>query len=184
MQKRESSNTISVGKLPDGRVAFPVAIMVLQLVAAVFFVIDAVEDQYDRPMLGLGPDIAVELLVGLALLGGVILSSRYIVRLTRELRWKEKSLALAKGALAEHIALRFQEWGLTPGEGDVALFALKGCDITEIGRLRKSAAGTIRSQLSQVYAKAGVSSQAMLVSLFIDDLLDTATLGQREGSVR
>jgi DNA-binding CsgD family transcriptional regulator len=30
----------------------------------------------------------------------------------------------------------------------------------------------VRSQLSQVYAKAGVKSQAMLVALFIDDLID------------
>ena len=54
----------------------------------------------------------------------------------------------------------------------MALFALKGCDVAEIARLRGAAAGTIRSQLSQIYAKAGVSSQAMLVSVFIDDLLD------------
>jgi DNA-binding CsgD family transcriptional regulator len=107
-------------------------------------------------------------------LGGIILSSRYIVGLTRELRWKEQSLANARGALAEHITVRFGEWGLTPGEGDVALFALKGCDVSEIARLRGAAAGTVRSQLSQVYTKAGVTSQAMLVSLFIDDLLDTA----------
>lgn len=32
----------------------------------------------------------------------------------------------------------------------------------------------MRSQLSLVYAKAGVTTQAMLVSLFIDDLIDTA----------
>jgi DNA-binding CsgD family transcriptional regulator len=110
--------------------------------------------------------------IALALLTGVILSSRNIVRLTRDLRRKEQALARARGALAEHIELRFREWGLTRGEGEVALFALKGCDIAEIARLRGAAAGTIRSQLSQIYAKAGVSSQAMLVSVFIDDLLD------------
>jgi hypothetical protein len=31
----------------------------------------------------------------------------------------------------------------------------------------------VRAQLSQVYAKAGVGSQAMLMSLFLEDLLDT-----------
>lgn len=114
----------------------------------------------------------MECVVALALLAGVVMGSRYIGRITRELRWNEQLLANARGALGEHIVFRFAEWGLTPGEGEVALFALKGCDVAEIARLRNSALGTVRSQLSQIYAKAGVGSQAMLMSLFIDDLLD------------
>jgi DNA-binding CsgD family transcriptional regulator len=160
------------GKLLDRRAAFPAVVMVLQLVAAAFFVVDGVEDQFAQARRGFSLDMAMECVIALALLAGVILSSRYIVRLMRELRWKERSLARARGVLSDHIALRFQEWGLTPGEGEVALFALKGCDVAEIARLRGAAAGTIRSQLSQIYAKAGVSSQAMLVSLFIEDLLE------------
>lgn len=159
--------------LLDRRVTFPAAIMVLQVVAAAFFVVDGVEDQLQQARQGFSLDLAMECVIALALLAGVLLSSRNIIRLTQELRWKEQSLARARGALSEHIALRFKDWGLTPGEGDVALFALKGCDIAEIARLRGAATGTIRSQLSQIYAKAGVSSQAMLVSLFIEDLIQT-----------
>ena len=118
--------------------------------------------------------MAMECIVAIALLGGVVMGSRYVGRLTAELRRKEQALANARGALAEHIAMRFDEWELTPGEGEVALFALKGCDVAEIARLRNAASGTVRSQLSQVYAKAGVTSQAMLVSLFIEDLLPAA----------
>lgn len=150
----------------------PVGLMALQVVAAAFFVADGFEDWFASSSKGLRLELATECVIALALLTGVILSSRNIVRLTRDLRRKEQALARARGALAEHIELRFREWGLTRGEGEVALFALKGCDIAEIARLRGAAAGTIRSQLSQIYAKAGVSSQAMLVSVFIDDLLD------------
>ena len=146
--------------------------MTLQVVAAIFFVVDGFEDWLVAGTGGLSIELAMECVIALALLTGVILSSRNIVRLTRDLLRKEQSLARARGAFAEHIKLRFREWGLTKGEGDVALFALKGCDVAEIARLRGAAAGTIRSQLSQIYAKAGVSSQAMLVSVFIDDLLD------------
>ena len=163
------------GTLPDQRVIFPVAIMVMQVIAAVFFVGDGIEDQLAQPEGGYSIDAAIECFIAVALLAGIILSSRYIIQLTRELRWKDKALANAKGALADHIAIRFQEWRLTPGEGEVALFALKGCDIAEISRLRGAAAGTIRSQLSQIYTKAEVTSQAMLVSLFIDDLIDLPT---------
>ena len=92
--------------------------------------------------------------------------------LLAEARRREQSLAVARGALGAHVAERFRDWGLTAAESDVALFALKGCDAAEIARLRGAAAGTVRAQLSQVYAKAGVASQAALVSLFVEDLLD------------
>jgi len=90
-----------------------------------------------------------------------------------EAKEREATLALARGALGELIRQRFADWKLTPGETEVALFALKGCAIAEIATLRGTSAGTVRSQLSQVYAKSGVSSQPMLMSLFLDDLLDT-----------
>jgi DNA-binding NarL/FixJ family response regulator len=152
--------------------AGPLAIVALQVVAAAYLVIDGLEDVLQQASKGFSLEIAMECLVALALLAGVIMGSRYIGRMTRELRWKEQLLANARGALGEHIVLRFAEWGLTPGEGEVALFALKGCDVAEIARLRNSAPGTVRSQLSQIYTKAGVGSHAMLMSLFIEDLLD------------
>jgi len=162
------------------QLALPVALMALQVVAAAYFVIDGVEDQLLEAPGAFNLDLAMEFVIALALLAGVIVSSRNFFRLRRELEWKEQSLARAQGALADHIALRFQEWGLTKGEGEVALFALKGCDVAEIARLRGAATGTIRSQLSQIYTKAGVSSQAMLVSVFIDDLLDGPPRAQVE----
>ncbi len=160
--------------LLDRRVVAPIAITLLQAIAALYFVVDGVDDLIGQANQGFSIEVVMECVIAFALLGGVVMSSRYVGRLTRELRWKDASLARARGAFATHIALRFEQWGLTPGEGEVALFALKGCDVAEIARLRGAAAGTVRSQLSQIYAKAGVGSQAMLVSLFIDDLLDAA----------
>ncbi|MBX3429511.1 MAG: hypothetical protein KF779_08025 [Hyphomonadaceae bacterium] len=158
--------------------ALPVALMALQIAAAAYFVVDGFEDELLAK--GLSLDLTMECVIALALLAGVIAASRNIIRLTRELHRKEQSLIRARGAFADHIAARFQQWGLSKGEGEVALFALKGCDIAEIAQLRGAAAGTIRSQLSQIYAKAGVSSQAMLVSLFIDDLIEAPPQWQVE----
>jgi len=157
--------------LTDRRIAGPIAILALQSLAAIYFVVDGIDDLIAQTGHGFSLEIAMECVAALALLGGVVMGSRHVGRITEELRRKDRALANARGALAEHIALRFEEWGLTPGEEDVALFALKGCDVAEIARLRGAAAGTVRSQLSQIYAKAGVNSQAMLVSLFIEDLL-------------
>ena len=152
--------------------AGPVAILALQTVAAVYFLIDGVDDMIIGAHSGFGIGMAMECIVAIALLGGIVIVARHIRRISVELGRKDRALADARGALAEHISLRFGEWNLTPGEGEVALFALKGCDVAEIARIRGAAPGTVRSQLSQIYAKAGVSSQAMFVSLFIEDLLD------------
>ncbi|MDE2619099.1 MAG: hypothetical protein KGL54_02935 [Sphingomonadales bacterium] len=161
---------------------FSAMVFAIQLVATTFFLVDGVSEQLQQPSGLLSLDFAMEGFTAFAMLGGVFLSLLYMARLKRDLRWKDQTLSQAKGALGDHVVQRFREWGLTASEGEVALFALKGFDIGEIARLRQVAAGTIRSQLSQVYAKAGVTSQAKLVSLFIDDLLDASLLTAQPAS--
>ncbi len=155
----------------DRQVLLVAAIVVVQAVAAVFFVADALGDVSEA---GVTRHIAVEALIAFALLAGVGLGAWHTRVLLADARRRDQALAVASGALADHIAERFRDWGLTAAEGEVALFALKGCDAAEIARLRGASPGTVRAQLSHVYAKAGVTSQAALVSLFIEDLLDPA----------
>ena len=152
----------------DRQVLLVAAIVVVQAVAAMFFVADALGDAGEA---GVTLHIGIEALIAFALLAGVILGARHTRLLLAEGRRREAALKVARGALAEHIGTRFGEWELTPAEAEVALFALKGCDAGEIATLRGAAPGTVRAQLSGVYAKAGVSSQAALVSLFFEDLL-------------
>lgn len=143
-----------------------IAVITLQVLACAYFVADALADESD-PSSG----SAIEVIVALALLAGIILGGAYILRLIQTARLREASVAIARGALSVILSQRFDEWGLSAAEADVALFALKGCSIAEIANLRSAASGTVRAQLSQVYAKAGVSSQAMLMSLFLDELM-------------
>ncbi len=152
----------------DRQALLVAAVVAVQAVAAVFFVGDALGDFTAD---GMTAHIAVEAVIAFALLAGVFVGAAHVRRLLAEAQRREAALAVAKGALAEHIAARFADWGLTGAESDVALFALKGCDVAEIAHLRGAAQGTVRAQLSQVYAKAGVTSQAALVSLFLEDLL-------------
>ena len=144
----------------------PIALVILvQIVAVVYFLWDSVREEGGLPAL-------LDLFVGLALFAGIALGALAIRRLLGEARKRDEVVAIARGALGALMRQRFAEWNLSPGEAEVALFALKGCSIAEIATLRGSSAGTVRSQLSQVYAKAGVSGQPMLMSLFLDDLLD------------
>lgn len=146
-------------------------VVLLQAVAATFFAIDSAEEVLAEASRGLTLDTIMECLIGIALLAGVIIGALQVRRLLAEAERRESALAAARGAMSDLLAMRFAEWNLSAGEAEVALFAIMGCSVAEIAELRQSASGTVRSQLSQVYAKAGVNSQSALVSLFIDELL-------------
>lgn len=144
-------------------------LVVLQGLAAVFFVGDVAADLLYDPT---APHSILEAVVVLALLAGTGFGA-WQLRLTQErLRRQERALWVARGALAEAIDMQFRLWGLTPAEQDVGLLALKGIDLAEIARLRGVAEGTVRAQLTRIYAKAGVSGRAQFAAWFVEDLLD------------
>lgn len=147
-------------------------IVAIQAVAAVFFAADAITDIVLAGAGDLGVHEVMELFIAFSLVAGVVTGLWFMKSMLAKERRQDDALAVARGAIAQLAADRFKRWGLTAAESEVALFALKGCDVSEIARLRQSANGTVRAQLSSVYAKAGVSGQASLVSLFLDDLLE------------
>jgi DNA-binding CsgD family transcriptional regulator len=151
------------------RKAAGISILVaLQALACAFFVGDLVGDVVAE---GIGLHLLIEGLAALALLVAVILGAMQVRSLVAAARRDEAAVAAAQGALADLIRLRFEDWQLTAAEADVALFALKGCDIAEIAGMRGSAAGTVRAQLARVYAKASVDSQSGLIALFLEELI-------------
>ena len=83
----------------------------------------------------------------------------------------ESQLRAASGAFMELLEDRFEEWGLTPAERDVALFAIKGMSTADIAALRETSEGTVKAQTNAIYRKAGVRGRSQLLSLFIDDLM-------------
>lgn len=150
----------------------------LQSIAALFFGFDIFSDYLELGRTPVGAELVVEGLVTMGLIAGIMLGIAHSRRLAADIRRKDDALSVARGALGAHVGMKFAEWGLSPSEAEVAMLAIKGFQIAEIARLRKAATGTVRSQLSQVYAKANVSSQSMLVASFLDDLLDGVPSGQ------
>lgn len=148
------------------------AMMAVQAVVAAFFVLDIILDlgarRSGQPV---GAHIAVEVLANVLLVGAILFEAEYLRRLLRRQAQAERSLSVAAGALQTVIDGYFGDWGLTPAEADIALFAMKGCSISEIARLRGSAEGTVKTHLNAIYRKAGVSGRAQLVSLLVEDLL-------------
>lgn len=149
----------------------PVALGVflsVQAVAVVYFAVDTLGDLVTDLH---SPRLLLEVVVALALSMGMVFGIIALRKTINRLRAQEQALAAASGELGKVIDLQFTRWSLTPAERDVGMLALKGLDVAEIADLRKAAPGTIRAQLTRIYAKAGVSGRAQFAAFFVEDLL-------------
>ncbi len=151
----------------------PVALgifLAIQSIAAVYFVGDALIELLSQSG---SKHSLFEAFVALALLLGMLFGILALRKTMKKMDAQEQALAAASGALAEVIDAQFSRWGLTPAERDVGFLALKGLDVAEIADLRRAASGTVRAQLTRIYAKAGVSGRAQFAAFFVEDLLGT-----------
>jgi DNA-binding CsgD family transcriptional regulator len=150
------------------------ALLAVQALCAVFFVSDILSSVLGLRSVPISWQTRELLEIGaaLGLVLGLVLGAALLLRARAEARTARESLRRAQGAFRDLIEERFAEWGLTPAERDVALFAVKGLSTAEIARLRNTSDGTVKAQTAAVYRKAGVSGRAQLVALFIEDLID------------
>lgn len=113
----------------------------------------------------------LEIWAAIGLIAGLVLGGVMLRRAITERKAAETRLRRASGAFMGLLVERFDEWGLTPAEKDVALFAIKGLSTAEIAGLRATSEGTVKAQTNAIYRKAGVSGRSQLLSLFIEDLM-------------
>jgi len=156
-----------------GKIKSLVFLLVIQAMAAAFFVGDVIAD---LTFVGFDAHLILEAAVSLALVLGLLFGIREVRRTIESAQRNEEALAIVRGALVDVMESYFDAWHLTSAERDVAMLALKGCDINEISTLRGVADGTVRAQLSRVYSKSGVSNRTELISIFIEDLIDQAVI--------
>lgn len=157
---------------------FIVAIFLVQVVCAVFFVSEillTVIGVRATPMSWQTREL-LEIGAALGLVLGVVLGGFALRRSHLRQVAAEEKLRVASGAFMDLLEERFEQWGLTPAERDVALFSIKGFSVAEIAGFRSTSEGTVKAQAAAIYRKAGVSSRPQLLSLFIDDLMDEALL--------
>jgi DNA-binding CsgD family transcriptional regulator len=153
-------------------------VVALQALAAAVFLADFAADLAAEGWTG---HLLAEGVAAIALLVAVVVGALQVRGLIEQARQDDLAVALSRQAVGDLVQRRFAQWRLTGAEADVALFAIKGCDVAEIAQLRGAALGTVRAQLTRVYAKAGVNSQSALVALFLDELIDPAAFGPRGG---
>jgi DNA-binding CsgD family transcriptional regulator len=157
-----------------------IAIFVIQALCAFFFVSDILSSVLGIRSTPISWEMreALEIGASLGLILGVVVGGLMLRRALKERNRAEEQLRRASGAFADLLQDRFQEWGLTPSESDVALFAIKGMSTAEIAQLRSTSEGTVKAQTNAIYRKAGVTGRPQLLSLFIEDLM------RDDGSIR
>lgn len=159
---------------------FVAAVLLVQVLCSAFFVSDILFSVLGVKTAPLDWQLRelIEICAALGLVLGVVLGAMALRGSMRARSRAEESLRRASGDFMELLTERFTEWGLTPAERDVALFAIKGLSTAEIATLRTTSEGTVKAQTNAIYRKAGVSGRSQLLSLFIEDLMRD-DLGQR-----
>lgn len=158
-------------------------IVIVQFLCALFFVSDILLTLFGvratpiawhvRELLEIGASVGLVLGV---VLGGIVLR-----RMVLRSRASEEKLRLVSTAFMDVVDEKFEQWGLTAAEKDVALFLLKGLSTQEIAALRQTSEGTVKAQTNAIYRKADVTGRPQLLSLFIDDLMDEVPLPRKSG---
>lgn len=151
-------------------------VLVIQAVCAFFFTSEILISVFGLQIAPINWQLyeLVEIGAALGLILGVVLGAAAIRHARARSARAEEALRAASGAFMEVLEERFTEWGLTPAERDVALFAIKGMSTQEIAELRQTSEGTVKAQTNAIYRKAGVSGRPQLLSLFIDELMNAS----------
>jgi DNA-binding CsgD family transcriptional regulator len=149
-------------------------ILLVQVLCAFFFVSEILASVLGIPYQPLDWAYVelIEIGAAVGLILGVILGGLALRESFRRTHRAEEGLRRASTAFMEVLEERFTDWGLTPAERDVALFAIKGMSTQEIATLRSTSEGTVKAQTNAIYRKAGVSGRPQLLSLFIEDLME------------
>lgn len=153
-------------------VRFLVASFVIIAICEIFFLLDVSSDVFQVDIAAPWIDHnAVELITTVTLAFALAVIGWQIKRLLRENRDARASVQVASGELLAVIYAKFDAWKLTPSESEIALLLIKGLSTQEISDLRDTRLGTVKSQSSAVYQKAGVTGRNELAAYFVEDLL-------------
>jgi len=83
--------------------------------------------------------------------------------------WRASAESALAG-LGRAIEQRFEGWGLTPAEREIALLLLKGHSHKQIAFSTGRSERTVRQHAVDVYQKSGLRGRAELAAFFLEDL--------------
>lgn len=118
----------------------------------------------------------LEIVSALGMLLGVVVSSALLYLLATRMSRLDGQMRAVAGEFQQFIEQQFDRWQLTPTERHVAIFVMKGFSNAEIARLRGTTESTVKSQLTSIFRKTGLTSRQQLTTHLIEDILDSISL--------
>lgn len=108
-------------------------------------------------------------------LGYAVITLRQYLRLLHvEAETNRDTIHMLRGNFDAVLRDKFKEWSLTAAERDVTLLIIRGLSVADIAAARNTAHGTIKAQSTSIFRKIGVGSKTELMSVIIDEFLDTS----------
>lgn len=149
------------------------AALAMQVFSLVLFVGEIFVDSFGKGIIYISWEVheAIEITAVIGLVIGFLLGLMLVRNLLARNSRVEGQLRVASGEFHALLKEHFVQWGLSPSETDVALFAIKGMSNNEIAELRGTSDGTVKAQLNAVYKKAGLESRTQLLGYFIEELM-------------
>lgn len=112
-----------------------------------------------------------QVLASIGLLLGMVTSALLLRQSIRDRNALRRQVEIASGKFSSHIQQVFANWELSRAEIDVAIYAVKGFSNAEISELRATSVATVKSQMTAIFRKSGLTTRQQLVSHLIEDLL-------------
>ena len=120
----------------------------------------------------------IEVLASVGMLSGVISSVLLLRQGHKRMEELSGRIHAASGEFQDYLNDQFREWRLTPTEQNIAILVIKGFSNQEIANLRGTTESTVKSQISAIFRKSGVSNRQQLVTWVVEDLIEALTPDQ------
>lgn len=157
---------------------WPIAILgvllLIQTISSAFFIFRLLADVFvwTSPIIPWEFFELLEILASIGMVSGVVSSLLLLRFALRRVSQVEAQLRAAAGQVQVYVEAQFDNWGLSKAERQVALLVVKGFSNSEIASYRGITESTVKSHVSAIFRKSGLSSRQQLVSLVVEELFD------------
>ncbi|WP_417247864.1 helix-turn-helix transcriptional regulator [Celeribacter sp.] len=150
------------------------AILISQVIFTSLFLFKILADYLALPLYMVPWSVmeGIEITASIGMLLGVFTSFVLVSQGQARVKSVEKKIEAASGELNDYLVKQFDDWALSPTERHVAVLLIKGFSNQEIADIRGTSESTVKSQVTTIFRKSGVSSRGQLVTWVLEDVID------------
>ena len=159
-------------------------VLLVKAVAFLFFLFDIIFDVRDHIL-----DAAMYetfelvhlLFEGFAVVAigaGIWLTFQYQSVLKEQANSAEQNLYYLRNDFDSLLRKKFESWGFTDAEREIAILVLRGFTNAQIAELRETKVGTVKVQIHKLIQKTNSASRTDFMAVFMDEFLDFAAESQ------